>query len=276
MFHASASLPRSARRAFTLIELLIVIAIIGLLISLVLPSLGGARRSAWNVLCKNNLRQIGLATQMYLDQQRNGDGYFFDLNTLGSSIFDHVIVNDTLQDYLSNAGNKPFDCPAAKGLSSVRDRSNVVYLAQQGSRFFVSNTESGPLQPFGVISNPDGPWPRYTEYWFNDSFTPRSQAEAVATWQFPYGVSRQRVRLLKWPAYCVLATDALDEFPRHLGARNNPRIAGVDDGSGNVGQNNLLFFDQSIKLMDYRDYQEAPDPVGAPAPFYNWGHLYRR
>ena len=66
MFHGHASRPpRWSRRAFTLAELLIVIAIIGVLISILLPTLGAARRSANSVKCLSSLRQLGSAYQMY-------------------------------------------------------------------------------------------------------------------------------------------------------------------------------------------------------------------
>ena len=52
---------------FTLIELLLVIAIIGILVSLLLPSLVKARESARNAVCLNNTKQIGLAIAMYED-----------------------------------------------------------------------------------------------------------------------------------------------------------------------------------------------------------------
>jgi len=115
----------SARRGFTLIELLVVMAIISVLAALLMPALSAARDAGRKTTCLNNLRNIGMATMIYVEEHKGylPPAYIPDPANAGYTL--HVFGSynvakqeclpewGTVEMYLGSGGQM-WQCPALR------------------------------------------------------------------------------------------------------------------------------------------------------------------
>ena len=98
----------SVRDAFTLVELLVTVAIIAILAALLLPAISRGKRQAQSAACKNHLRQIGLAMTMYVSDYKRYPP-LADTNTLPNTL--QICFDKFYPYYPLRWTNAAWNCP---------------------------------------------------------------------------------------------------------------------------------------------------------------------
>jgi len=140
---------KSYSRAFTLIELTVVVTIIIVLFAVALPAFRGALERAKATKDMNNLRQIGMATQLYMN---DNSGVLFS-TTAGSWMSQLYSVTAATPKYLSswNTFISPFDRPISPRTSSINSANSAVSYGINGTAGVVGISTDRISKPTAFI-----------------------------------------------------------------------------------------------------------------------------
>jgi prepilin-type N-terminal cleavage/methylation domain-containing protein/prepilin-type processing-associated H-X9-DG protein len=201
---------RFQRKAFTLVELLVVIGIIAVLVAILLPALAKARMAAQSAVCLSNLRQCALGFQLYANDNRN---VIPVSRTRGGNIrmwmafLSHGYTSIDEPGAYIYAPRKANLCPTNRYAASDYNSTNVSNEAMRVG--YASYTVKGGSQP--IFRN------GFQQTKFLDGGT----SIFTSNWWF----TSQRLSKLPWPAVeCVLLTDSI-----------STHASGLDGGGHMIG-----------------------------------------
>lgn len=245
---------RSIKKSgFTLVELLVVIGIISVLVAVLLPALNKARQSAQTVTCMSNMRQIGLAIAIYVN---DNNGYIPPACAKAYSTYDATF--DVLLDPYLKAMNPPMLNPYAGVAPPLTGPAQIW-------RCPADNVQRNLVAQYGTLRDPVQPRSYVMDLWvsaFQNGIYYHGQSAKLSKIKGALG----RIVLMGelWSQYTALRcnVDSATMFQRP------PMIMSPTAPYGTHPRHtlNLLMSDFSVMNVAREDYDERYG--GAPYPTY--------
>jgi len=257
----------AAGRGFTLVELLVTMAVIVILASLLLPVISKAKGLANSVTCKNHLRQMGMALAMYVNDSQNRYPYAYDPGNSGDNgnynavEYNFFWFSKLTPYYQLQWTNAAYHCPGYKG--------PIIGILNEGTN------KSGPQGSYGY--NMRGVRGSYSHY-----------SDPVAGPRVNYGLG-PTVRAVVRPAIAEAAVKA----PSEMFAIGETRFLSLSTNGGGGGwfmncgslHSNSAAFDPARHGKNYNTvccdgHVAGMDPwilfnPADTAPMWNYDHLPR-
>ena len=149
--------PRNIRRAFTLIEWLVVIAIIAVLIGLLFPAVQKVREAAARIKCQNNLKQLGIALHNFHDVNEKLPYYAIPQTVVNNGETDTNIGWSYLTQLLPYVEQKPLDFSQKMNQGSGLNPAMVPEVSRVIAVFLCPSDTMKPIHPIGYYPGYYGP-----------------------------------------------------------------------------------------------------------------------
>jgi prepilin-type N-terminal cleavage/methylation domain-containing protein/prepilin-type processing-associated H-X9-DG protein len=146
---------KTSHRAFTLIELLVVIAIIAILAAMILPVLSRAKQTGLKIACMNNLKQLGYAAQIYLNDNQSIYPPRSYLDRWPDKFYDSYARKLQILLCPSETTNTPFSYGSTPS-NNVADASSRSYLINGWNDYYYAILSSSDWDSYQAGTYPYG------------------------------------------------------------------------------------------------------------------------